>query len=64
MRTAQNYMRLARQETQLRELIAAKAKGVSYLTMPEAMRAVSKLEAKKKPKRRKAGKMLALFGKR
>ncbi len=64
MRTAQNYMRLARQETQLRELIAAKANGVSYLTMPEALRAVTKLEAKKKPKRRKPGKMLALFGRR
>jgi hypothetical protein len=64
MRTAQNYMRLARQETQLRELIAAKANGVSYLTMPEALRAVTKLEAKKKPKRKKPRKMLAIFGRR
>jgi hypothetical protein len=65
MRTAQNYMRLARQETKLRELLAEKANGVSYLTMPEALRAVSKLEASKKPKRRKpGGRMLAIFGRR
>jgi hypothetical protein len=66
MRTAQNYMKLARQETKLRELLAEKANGVSYLTMPEALRAVSKLEARKKPKRRKRepGRMLAIFGRR
>jgi hypothetical protein len=66
MRTAQNYMKLARQETKLRELLAEKANGVSYLTMPEALRAVSKLEARKKPKRRtgKPGRMLAIFGRR
>jgi hypothetical protein len=34
--------------------------------MPEALRAVSKLEASKKPKRRKRepGRMLAIFGRR
>jgi hypothetical protein len=65
MRTAQNYMRLARQETTIRELISQKAQGNAYLTMPDALKHVAKLEAKKKPKRRavaNGSKMLKLFG--
>jgi hypothetical protein len=52
MRAVQNYMRLARQEAKIRELVAEKAQGNAYLTMPDALKEVAKLEAKKKPKRR------------
>jgi hypothetical protein len=67
MRTAQNWMRLAKQEDQIRQLLAEKTTGLSYLTMDEALREVTKLETRKKPKRRKKrepGRMLAIFGRR
>jgi hypothetical protein len=67
MRTAQNYMRLARHETKVRELVTEKAQGNAYLTMPEALKLVAGLDAKKKPKRRagpKGSRMLSLFGRR
>jgi len=53
MRTAQNYMRLAKNEVEVRQLVAEKAQGNAYLTMPDALKFVARLEAKKKPKRRK-----------
>jgi hypothetical protein len=63
MRTAQNYMRLARHEDHIRELLAEKAQGNAYLTMPDALKHVAGLEAKKKPKRRTTrGRSLSLFG--
>jgi hypothetical protein len=61
MRTAQNYMKLARQEIKLRELLSERSAGNAHLTMDEAMREVAKLDAKKKPKRRKSAGMLAIF---
>ena len=64
MRTAQNYMRLARHEVQIRELVTEKAHGNAYLTMPDALKFVAGLEAKKKPKRRavrEGSKMLRFF---
>jgi hypothetical protein len=66
MRAAQNWMGLGRQETKVRELLAEKAHGHAYLTMAEALKYVAKLEAKKKPKRRKREpvRMLAIFGRR
>jgi hypothetical protein len=65
MRTAQNYMRLARYETKVRELVAEKAQGNAYLTMPDALKLVAGLDAKKKPKRRdvqQGSKIGRLFG--
>ena len=65
LRTAQNYMRLARHETNIREMVTEKAHGNAYLTMPDALKFVAGLEAKKKPKRRtvrEGSKMLKLFG--
>jgi hypothetical protein len=65
MRQAQNWMSLARQEPKVRELLAERAHGHAYLTMVEALKFVARLEAKKKPKRRKpGGRMLAIFGRR
>jgi hypothetical protein len=67
MRTAQNYMRLARHEAKIRELVTEKAHGNAYLTMPDALKFVAGLETKKKPKHRtvpKGSKMLKFFGRR
>jgi hypothetical protein len=65
MRTAQNYMRLARHEAKVRELVIEKAQGNAYLTMPDALKLVAGLDAKKKPKRRdvqQGSKIGRLFG--
>ena len=67
MRTAQNYMRLARHEPKVRELVTQKAQGNAYLTMPDALKCVAGLEAKKKPKRRTVrggSKGFSIFGRR
>jgi hypothetical protein len=67
MRTAQNYMRLSRHEADIRELVTEKAQGNAYLTMPDALKFVARLETKKKPKRRvvrEGSKMLKFFGRR
>jgi hypothetical protein len=58
---------MARQEEKLRELVGEKTQGGAYLSLPQALKEVAKLEAKKKPKRRapaKGSKMLTLFGRR
>jgi hypothetical protein len=64
MRTAQNYIRLAKKEAEVRQLVAEKAHGNAYLTMPDALKFVAGLEAKKKPKRRPAARtgLRRLFG--
>jgi hypothetical protein len=64
MRAAQNYMRLARHEADIRELVTANAQGNAYLTMPDALKFVARLEAKKKPKRREGSKLMKFFGRR
>jgi hypothetical protein len=65
MRTAQNYMRLAKHEADIRELVTVNAQGNAYLTMPDALKFVARLEAKKKPKRRAEGsKLMKFFGRR
>jgi hypothetical protein len=65
MRAAQNYMRLAKHEAKVRELVNEKAQGNAYLTMPEALKHVAGLDAKKKPKRRaSSSRMLKMFGMR
>lgn len=52
MRTAQNNMRLAKQEAKLLELLETKAKYGSHLTMKEALRFLATLRDKKKPTRK------------
>jgi hypothetical protein len=48
MRTAQNYMRLAKYEAQLAQLLAGKNEGRSYLTMNEAFKFIDKLKRRRK----------------
>jgi hypothetical protein len=48
MRTAQNYMRLARYEPQLEQLVRGKNAGLAHLTMADAFKLIEKL----RPKRR------------
>jgi Protein of unknown function (DUF3102) len=48
MRTAQSYMRLARYEAQLDQLVAGKNAGLAHLTMSDAFKLIDKM----RPKRR------------
>jgi hypothetical protein len=50
MRTAQNYMRMAKYEPKLDQLLANKNAGRSYLTMSEALKFIGTLRDKKKRK--------------
>jgi len=52
MRKAQNCMRLAKQEAKLLKLLETKANYGSHLTMKEALRFLTTLRDKKKPKRK------------
>jgi hypothetical protein len=52
MRTAQSYMRLARYEPQLNQLVAAKNAGLAHLTMTDAFKLIDKLRPK--PSKRNA----------
>jgi hypothetical protein len=52
IRTAQNYMRLAKYEPQLRQLLEGKNEGRAYLTMKEALNFLDVLRTKKKPRKR------------
>jgi hypothetical protein len=52
MRTAQNYMRMAKYEPQLHQLLTNKNAGRSYLTMSEALKFIGTLSDKKKRKAR------------
>ncbi|MHC2662554.1 DUF3102 domain-containing protein [Bradyrhizobium diazoefficiens] len=52
MRTAQNYMRIARHEAEVRQLLAEKAQGNAHLSINALLKYVQMLDAKKKPKRR------------
>ncbi|KRP90022.1 hypothetical protein AOQ73_25325 [Bradyrhizobium pachyrhizi] len=50
MRTAQSYMRLARYESQLAQLLASKNAGLAHLTMTDAFKLIEKLRpGKRKP---------------
>lgn len=51
MRTAQSYMRLARYEPQLAQLVANKSAGLAHLTMTDAFKLIEKLWPK--PSKRK-----------
>jgi Protein of unknown function (DUF3102) len=53
VRTAQNYMRLARYEPEVRQLLARKSEGRAYLTMGDALKFVDKL-SKKNPRKNKS----------
>jgi hypothetical protein len=53
MRTAQNYMRIAKHEAEVRQLLAEKAQGRALLSMAELLKFVVMLDAKKRPKRRR-----------
>jgi Protein of unknown function (DUF3102) len=48
MRTAQNYMRLARHEAEVQQLLAAKAQGPAYLTMGQALKLIGRLGHRKR----------------
>jgi hypothetical protein len=48
LRTAQLYMKLAKQEPQLRQLLAAKTKGASFLSQAEALRLLSVAQQKRR----------------
>ena len=48
MRTAQSYMRLARYEPQLAQLVAGKNAGLAHLTMADAFKLIDKLRPKRK----------------
>jgi hypothetical protein len=48
LRTAQTYMKLAKYEPQLRQMLDAKAQGLSYLTMDSALKFIDCLRPKKK----------------
>ena len=53
VRTAQNYMRLAKHEAKLDQLLAHKNEGRSYLTMNEALKFIDGLR-KEDPSKKKA----------
>lgn len=52
VRTAQNYMRLAKHEAKLGQLLAHKNEGRSYLTMNEALKFIDGLRKKDSPKKK------------
>jgi hypothetical protein len=52
VRTAQNYMRLAKHEAKVRQLLAHKNEGRSYLTMNEALKFIDGLRKKNSPKQK------------
>jgi len=51
IRTAQNYMRMAKHEDQLRQWAEAKAQGIAFLTQSEALKFIDVLRTKKKRKK-------------
>lgn len=55
MRTAQIYMYLARNETKLRQLLAAKTQGTAYLSQGAALKLLSVGQKKRKAPRRVKG---------
>lgn len=48
MRTAQSYMRLARYEAQLDQLLGAKSAGLAHLTMSDAFKLIEKMRPSKR----------------
>lgn len=50
MRTAQNYMLIAKHKDKVRQLLAEKAQGNAYLSINALLKFVKMLDAKKKPK--------------
>jgi hypothetical protein len=50
MSKAQNYMRLARREDEVRQMVAAKAQGGGYLTLGQALKFIGALSHKKRPR--------------
>lgn len=46
LRTAQNYMKLARGEVEINQALSEKTNGLSYLTLVEAFKIINKLSAK------------------
>jgi hypothetical protein len=53
IRTAQNYMRLAKHEHEVRQLLNEKTQGRAYLTMSEALKFIDQL-GKKNPRKKKS----------
>lgn len=52
MRTAQNYMKLARNEAEIIQSLEEKRNGHAYLTMGEALKIIGKLSANSKRRKR------------